>query len=548
MGHRVFFALYFALCFAFSMALEARAQAAVIIGNPNAPVGGTEHLAIENEPATLNPLRGNDGYSHIVEAGCFDSLLDRNIETFEFEPAVAEKWEVAKDGKSITFTLRKGVQFHDGSPVTAEDVKFSFDVYFNPDLSDAVMRAFYENIEKAEILAADKIKFLIKKPYFKNLDVLAGLTILPKAYYGDKTKKMSKTMMGSGAYMLDRYDQGKSITLKRNPKWWGFDLPNYKGYNKVEKIVYEFIKDENPRLESFKKGDLDYIDLTPEQFEKKTDGPMWGQTVFKKQAENSSPKRMSYVGFNLKNKIFRDRNVRLAMVKLFDRKMMIEKFLYGKAQLASGPFYPQNPNADPTVQPVAFDVAGARDLLKKAGWVDSTKSGVLSKTIDGQKVDFHFTITLPAGGPAEKYLTIYQEELKKSGIKMDLKLVDWNTFQKIVDDRNFEALAMAWGGVVESDPHQIWHSESDVKGGSNFIGYSNPEVDKLIGKIRQEMYSKKRQALQRKVYRLVAEDYPAIFMWSPRFEFYAHSRRMKMVQTTYKYGVGVGAWWIEEAK
>ncbi len=525
-----------------------QANATVVIGNPDAPVGGVERLAIESEPATLNPLKGQDGYAHMVESACFDGLLDRNIETFDWEPAVAEKWEVAKDGKSITFTLRKGVKFHDGTPLTVEDVKFSFEVYFNPELSDAIMRAYYENIEKAEILGPDKIKFIIKKPYFKNLDVLGGLTILPKAHYGDKNKKMTKTMVGSGAYKFEKYDQGKSITLVRNPDWWGFNLPEYKGYNKVEKIVYEFIKDENARLESFKKGDLDYIDLTADQFEKKTDGPMWGTTVFKKQVENSAPKRIGFVGFNLKNRIFKDRDVRLAMVKLFDRRSMIKKFMYDKWVLAAGPWYPQSPSADHDLKPIEFDPASARELLKKAGWADHDKDGVLDKTIDGKKVEFQFTTILPSGSPNEKYMTVYQEELKKSGIKMEIKTVDWNTFQKVMDDRNFDAVVLAWGGVVEMDPYQIWHSKSDVKGGSNFIGYSNPEVDKLIELIRHEMDRNKREALQRKVYRLIAEDYPYVFMWSPKYEFLAYSARMKMVKPTYKYGVGAGTWWIEDKK
>jgi microcin C transport system substrate-binding protein len=519
---------------------------ASVIGNPDAPVGGTEHLALVAEPSTLNPLRGVDAYSIAVESGCFDSLLDKDIETYDWIPSLAEKWEVAKDGKSITFTIRQGAKFHDGSPVTLEDIKFSFEVYFNADLADAVHRASYANIEKAEILDGGKIKFTIKKPYFKNLDVLAGLTILPKAYYGDPNKKMTKTMMCSGPYMFEKWDQGKSITLKRNPNWWGFNLPQYKGYNKAETVVYDFIHDDNARLESFKKGEVDYIDFTAEQFEKNTDGPMWGKTVFKQQVENSAPKNTPFVGFNLKNPIFADKQVRLALSKLYNRELMIQKFAFNKAIMATGPWYIQSPTADTTLKPIGFDPDGARAILKKEGWADSEKTGVLSKVINGQPTEFHFTATLPNGGPAEKYLTIFQEDLKKSGIKMDIKVVEWNTFQKILDDRTFDAVVLAWGGQVDADPHQIWHSESDVKGGSNFIHYSNPEVDKTIDQLRGEMDRKKRMVLQKKVYRLVAEDYPYIFGWNAKYSFYGHSARMKMMKPTYKYGIGEGTWWIAE--
>jgi peptide/nickel transport system substrate-binding protein/microcin C transport system substrate-binding protein len=520
------------------------AQAGKTVGNPDAPVGGTMYRNIDAEPSGLNPLKGNDGYASAVTGYAFDSLITRNLETYEHEPALAEKYEISKDGKVFTFVIREGVTFHDGTPVTIEDVKFSFDVNFDPKLGDALRKMFFASFEKAEIVDKRTIKFYAKEKYFKNLDVVGGMEILPKAIYGDASKKVSKTMMGSGPYKLEKYDQGRSITLKRNDKWWGFQVPAFKGYYKFDKISFRFIKDYTAQLETLKKGDLDYLGLTPEQYEKQTDGPMWGTKVFKKAVENSAPKGTAFIAYNLRRPIFKDKEVRHAISQLLNREFMVEKFFYNKYLPAAGPWYQQSPDADPTVKAVKYDSAAAKEKFKKAGWTDSDKDGVLDKIIDGKKTDMRFTV-ISGGGPWEKWLTVFKEDLKKSGVDLSLKTLEWNAFQKSIHDWNFDMVALAWQGTIDVDPKQIWHTSSINKEGSNFAGYSNPTVDKLIDEARLEMDATKRRKMMQKIYRLVAEDHPYIFFYTPKFGFYGHTARMGMVEPTYKYGVGMDTWWLK---
>jgi microcin C transport system substrate-binding protein len=515
-----------------------------MIGNPKAPTGGTFYRNLDSEPSGLHPLKGNDGYASTITGYAFDSLLSRNLETFEFEPALAEKYEVSKDGMVLTFTLREGATFHDGTPVTIEDVKFSFDASFDVKLSDAMRKMYFENFDRAEIVDKRTIKFFIKTKYFKNLELAGGMEIVPKAIYGDTSIKMNKKMMGSGPYLLEKYVQGQNITLKRNDKWWGFQVPTYQGQYKFDRIVFRFIKDPTAQLEAFKKGDLDQISLTPEQFEKKTSGDIWGKKVFKKSFTNNAPKGTSFLAFNLRRPIFQDKEVRHALSQLFNRELMVDKFFYGKHAPAPGPWYPQSPYADPNTKAVKFDPASAKAKFKAAGWADTNKDGVLDKVLDGKTTDFRFTVLHP-GGEWEKYLTLFKEELKKSGVDITLKQLEWNAFQKSVHDWNFDMVGMAWGGVVEYDPKQIWHSVSINKEGSNFAGYSNPEVDKLIDEARLEMNEAKRRKMIQKVYARVAADHPYIFLFNPKFGFYGHSARVQMVQPTFKYGVGVDTWWMQ---
>lgn len=515
-------------------------------GNPNAPQGGTFNFSIGLEPSTLNPITGTDLYNQAVQSYVLDSLMGRDPETHEWLPGLAEKAEISPDGKTFTFWIRKNAKFHDGHPLTAEDVKFSFDVVFDPKYNAAHMRPYFENVDKAEIIDPYTVKFTVKEKYFRNFDTLCSMAILPKHFYGDAEAgiKKNKTIMGSGSYKLEKYDQGQSIVFVRNKEWWGNDLPQHKGQSNFERVRMRFIKDENIVLETLKKGDLDfYDDFKPEAYTVKATGPEWGKTAFKEKVENLSPKDYGYIGWNLERPLFKDREVRHALAMLVNRPEMIHKFRFDMSLPATGPTYQQSDYADPNVKPVPYDPKKAVEILKKAGWTDSDKDGVLDKTVDGKKVDFRFTLYY-GNKDTEKYWVMYQGDLKRVGIDMQLQLIEWNAMMKAVDEHNFDAITMRWGsGGIDWDPKQVWHSASAAKGGSNFISYKNPEVDKLIDEARQELDKAKRVKILRKVYAMIAADYPYAFLFNERYVLYAHSNKVKMVKPTYKYTIGDGFWW-----
>lgn len=527
------------------------------IGNPNAPQGGTFNYNLGSEPTTLHPITGTDLYNQTIIGLTCDSLADRNPETYDWMPGLAEKIEISPDGTQFTFHIRKDTKFHDGQPLTAEDVKFSFDMVFEPKYEAAHLRPYFEGIAKAEVIDPLTVKFTAKEKYFGNLDTLATMTILPKHIYGDvdKSKKMNKTLVCSGPYKIDKYDQGQSLTLVRNKEWWGNKVESYKGKYNFEHIRMRFIKEEDIALEMLKKGDIDFDGLSPEAYMKKATGAEWGtksgeagKKVIKEKVENLTPKSYGYIGWNLRRELFKDRDSRLALYELMNRPEMNKKFRFEMSLLAAGPWYQQSEYAKPGLKPVSFDPKHAAEILKKAGWIASPQTGVLEKTIDGKKTEFKFTLTY-ANKDTEKYWVLYQSDLKKVGVVMNLQLLEWNSFLKNLDENNFDACALGWGGgSVDLDPKQIWHSSSAVKGGSNRIGYTNPEVDKLIEQGRSELDKKKRVELFRQVYEKIAHDVPYAFLFNDRFVLYAHSTRMKMAKPTYKFEVGWNYWWIDAAK
>jgi microcin C transport system substrate-binding protein len=513
--------------------------------NKAAPQGGNFNYNLRSEPSTLHPIKSSDAYASEVQAYVFDTLLTRDADTWAWKSRIAEKWEISKDNKTFTFWLRKNVVFHDGKPLTAEDVKFSFDAIFEPKYEAAHLRPYYEGLEKVEIVDPYTVKFTTKDTYYMNFNVAATLTIIPKHIYSDveKSNKMNFEAVGSGPYVLEKMYKGQRLVLKKFDKWYGNTLEDYKGFFNFGTITMRFVKDENVYLEMLKKGDLDFDILSNEQYMKKTEGPGWDKNVVKVKTTNSAPKSYGFYGWNLRLELFKDKNVRVALAHLMNREEMNKKFRFGMSLLATGPMYQQSDYASPKSKAIPFDPKKAQELLANAGWKDSDKDGILDKTINGKKVDFKFTLLHP-NKDTEKYHTLYKEDLKKAGIEMDIKLSEWNSFLKSMDDANFEVVALSWTGSMDWDPKQIWHSSSAVAGGSNFVGYKNPAVDKLIDKARVEQDRTKRVALLREVYEKIADDAPYAFWFNEQFSNYMHNKRIGKNAETFKYDLATDHWWL----
>ena len=521
-------------------------------GKTTAGQVGIFYFHLSSFPTTLNPLSSTDYYASQVQAYIIDSLATRNIDTNEWQPAIATAWESDPNGNYFDFTLREGIKWHDGKPLTAEDVKFSFDAIIHPEnkYKTAHMKPYYENIGSVDILAPNKIRFNVKQIYFKNFEQCAGLPVLPKHLYenpNEETEKtLNKTLVGTGPYILKDFDRGKKIELVKNKEWWGNSIPEYKGMYNFEVLRMKAVKEDTLTLTMLEKGELDFIGMSAETFIQKATGPKWGNDAFKVKYQNDAPNGYGFIGLNLENPVFKNRDVRLALYHLLNRELMIEKFRYGMDLPATGPWYQQSIYADKSVNPVEFNPNKALELLRADGWKDSDGDRILDKVIDGKKVKLSFTILEPSKD-FEKYLTIFKEDAKKAGVEIKIKVIEWNTFIKLLNERKFEAVRLGWSaGSIDIDPKQIWHSSSIDGGGSNFIGYNNPEVDKGIDLARMTADTQKRIEILKKVYRQISDDVPYLFFFNSKFGFYGHTKKVKGPKDTFKYGVGLDYWWIEK--
>ncbi|MGE4130345.1 MAG: ABC transporter substrate-binding protein [Bdellovibrionales bacterium] len=546
-----FFALLAALGTASVVSAAIPKMSIKVLGKPEAPVAGTLYRNLSSEPESLHPLRIDEVVTQLISEYVMEGLLWWNPDTAKFEPQLAESYEVSKDFLTYTFHLDKSAHFGDGSPVTAEDVKFSIEAVRDPAFKAANRIPYYEDIESITTPDAQTVIFKMKRVYFKNLEVLASMGFTPivsKKIYQDPNKKFDgNSMFGSGPYKIEAYNRGKNIILARDENYWGKDKPNLKAFGKFKNINFRFIKEENLEIEMVKKGDIDFMwPIQIENFEKKAQGAPFGTTIRKVKAENKKPKRYGYIGWNFKNPMFQDRDTRVALSHLFNRQELIKKFMFGMAVEGRAPVYYKSPFMPGDVKPIEYSVSKARALLTKSGWKDEDKNGVLEKTIDGQTKEFRFTLVL-ANKDVEKYFTLYKEDLKKAGIDMSIKIVEWNTLMKLMDEQKFEAITLAWGGgSPEDDLKQIWHSDSNKPGGSNFISYSNKEVDKYIEAARQEMNESKRKVLWQKAVRLIAQDAPYTYLFNLKYDLYLLNSRIDYDRPTYTYDLSHLYWYMSK--
>ncbi|MCY4512374.1 MAG: peptide-binding protein [Bdellovibrionales bacterium] len=495
------------------------------------------------DPKTLHPIKSVDLVASIVQGYILESLFTRDVDTYELKPNLAERWEQSPDGKTLTFYLKKNLRWSDGKPLTAKDVKFTFDAAKNPEYEGIHLLPSLENITSVTVKDDHTVVVKSKQTYFKTFEIIAAWKIIPEHIYKDpKDPKLNKVLIGSGPYILSQYLRGKMLVLTKNENWHGKDFPVNQGLWNFKNIAFRFIKEESDELLRIQKGSIDYVRLSSEAFEQKTSRPPWGKEILKTKVKNKGGRGYGYIGFNLKKPLFQDRRVRKALAHLMDREMMRQKLQFGYGELATGPWYFWSDYADPHVKPIQYDLKKANALLKEAGWSDQDQDGVLEKKIDGKIQPFSFTVLL-ANPDSEKYLTLYKEDLKKAGVDLNIKMLDWTAFLKVMDDRKFDAVMLGWSAPsIDLDPKALWHSESSRKKGYNFISYSNPKVDALIDKGRKQLNRQERIKTFREVYRLIAEDVPYIFLFNKPHVMYGVNKRIQVPKPTFNYSIGVDYW------
>ncbi len=501
---------------------------------------------LRRQPENLHPIRSTDYYSAVIHYHVLESLLQRNENTYEWEPQLAQKWRLAPHGNTMTFELKDNLKWSDGKPLTVQDVQFSFEAHKNPEYGGLQSFSKFENMKSIKILSDKKIQFKIKRPYFGSLQVIANMKIIPQHIYKNPESKLSKTLMGSGPYALSGYAQGKFLFLKKNVLWTNrTSTPNHDKWS-FPAIAFRFVPTEADVLLNMEKELLDFSTLSASAFLEKTNHAPWGKKIKKVKYQKKQPSGYNWIGLNLRKTIFQDKKVRKALAHLFHRKLMNEKFHYNEKELARGPWYFWSDYADKSVKAIEFNPKEAKKLLKDSGWKDQDQNGILEKKLQGQAQELNFTL-LFSHVDSEKYLTIYKEDLKKAGIELHLKRIDWPSFLSLVRDKKFEAMMIGHSDhLIDLDPKPRWHTASSRKGGGNIISYSNPQVDALIDQGCAQLSKKDRIQTFKKVYKIIAEDVPGIFIFNTRSRFYGLNQRIRAPSTALNYGYGMSEWRFKE--
>ncbi len=522
------------------------------IGNPNAPKGGTFTVGFPGYPKDILFYLGFDEFSSGINSVTFDSLLDQDPNSYDFIPLLAESWTISPDKKIFTFKLNKEAKFSDGKPVTAEDVKFTWDVIMKSKKTGP-MQSVLSSFQSCEVVEPLTVKFTAKTVHFKNLEKVAGLLILPKHFYstGDFDKAFHSKLLGSGPYVLESLKTNERIILRRNEKYWAANLYQNIGRYNFDRIIYRSVPDYTVQHEMFKKGELDYFYfLSSKMWATETlEGPYAKGYITKVKAENLAPFGTQGIVWNLRRPLFQDRRVRIALTHLMNRDQWIKELFYNNYISATGPVAVNSEFHSPKNKPIPFDPKAAQKLLKEAGWAPGS-DGILKK--DGKSFEFEL---LTDSKSSERYLTRYQEDLKKAGIKMNIRVADWATAIKLTDDWQFDAKEQARGRDIDPGDFAVaWGSaEADKKGSANSPGYKNTEVDKLAEEIDRTFDKKKRIEMVKKIDELIGYDQPISFSWEPTYFRIAHWNKVSYPNNKAytKYSNWLSSfhyWWYDKVK
>ena len=493
---------------------------------PGFAVGGEFTELFEAQPAKLTPYIASDVYSTRVLDRVCQSLSSFDPKTLRMVGALADGWQIDPNGLWIRAHINPRARFSDGTPVTSEDVRWTYMDFINNPLIEAERaRSTLDNLKEVKVVDGLTVDFMFKEAFFTNILIALGNPILPKHYYArfepSQINQGTGVTMGSGPFRLaklpsgpedlaNQWTPGQDVVLVRNEQYWA-EKPS------LERLRFKSIKDDLGRLVAFRNGEGSMMMPTSPQFNKVLkEEPEFEKSNYALKWTNMRC-GYSFIAWQCGPRAgkgltpFVDKRVRRAMTMLLDRERMIRDIWDGIGIVAKGPNNPESPASDPAVKPLPFDPEKGKALLAEAGWKDRDGDGILENE-KGDKFTFEYTYAT-GGEISERLARFVKDSYGKAGIVVTTRPVDWSRYQELLKLRDFDAITMGWGAnAPESDPRQIFHSESIKEGGDNFTQWVNKDCDALIEKGRRTMDEATRMEVWRQFEACIAEDQPYTFV------------------------------------
>ena len=455
------------------------------------------------EASTLIPLLATDSSSHAVAGLVYNGLVkyDKNL---NIVGDLAESFEISPDGLTITFHLHRGVKWHDGAPFSSKDVLYTYNVTVDPQTPTAYAEDF-KQVKSISALDYHTVQVKYDSPFAPAL-ASWGVNILPAHLLEGKdiTKSsLARNPVGTGPYRFKEWVSGQKIVLEANKAY-------FEGRPYIDRFIYRIIPDSSTMYMELKAGAIDLMSLTPVQYARQTSAKSFTDRFNKYRYPSST---YLYMGYNLRHPLFGDKRIRQAMTAAINKDELIQGVLFGMGQKAHGPIVPGRWAYNPDVKDIGYDPKRAAELLAQAGWKTKNGDGILVK--DGKP--FKFTI-LTNQGNQQRLMTaqIIQQRLRQVGIDVKIRIVEWAAFLKeFVNKGNFEVVLLAWSISQDPDMYDIWHSSKNKPGELNFIGYNNPEVDRLLIEGRNTFDIEKRKRAYFRIQEILADEQPYTFLYVP---------------------------------
>jgi len=550
--------------------------------NPDAPKGGTVKLGVQ--VGSFDTLNGYTikGVPATGLGLLYDTLMvESDDEPFSQYGLLAETVEMPEDRSWVVFTLRPDARFHDGEPVTVDDVIFSFNVL--REKGRPFFRAYYQNVATVEEIGEHQVKFSFDIAGNRELPLIIGqIPILPEHYWAERdfAQTTLEAPLGSGPYRIASVDPGRSIAYERVADYWGDDLPVNKGRFNFDRIVFDYYRDATVTLEAFKAGEFDYrAENVAKNWATAYDTPaVRDGRLIKDEIQDSLPRGMQSFAYNIRREIFQDPRVRLALGYAFDFETTNRNLFYGQ-YVRTKSFFSNSelaatglPNGEelaileryrgrvpdevfteqyePPVSDGSGNIRGnlrtALEILEEAGW--EIRDRKLTHTETGEPFEFELMVRDPT---FERIALPYAQNLERIGVEMEIRRVDTSQYQQRLDDFDFDMIVASWGQSLSpgNEQRDFWGSESaDAPGSRNFVGIADTVVDELIEAL---IAAPSRQALvtrTRALDRVLLWNHYVIPQWHLAYQRIAYWDRFGRPGVETLRGESFFDWWIDPDK
>jgi peptide/nickel transport system substrate-binding protein len=458
-------------------------------------------IGTDVDAGTLDPRLMRDSTAYRVADLIYSGLV-HITPSLEPVPDLAESWE-APDPQTYIFKLRPDLKFSDGSPLTADDVVYTYTTLIDPDFN-APNRTLYVPITAVEAVDPQTVKFTLSAPYAPLLSYL-DLGIVSKAA-AEAGTDIAANPLGAGPMKLVSWNRGSDIVLEANPDYWA-------GAPEIEQVTVRIIADNSARAQAFEAGDLDVIQspLSPGDITRLAADDRFGNVI-------TAGLGVTYINYNTKDPILADPKMRQAFSMLIDQETIVNDIYQGADQVASSVILPSSWAYSPDIKQPTFNLEGAVALFNELGWTDTNADGILDK--DGANLSV--TLSTHSEDPNRVQTIEYMQAIFQSaGIDAQAQITDWPSFStNYVQKSQHQIALLGWLNIV--DPDRMLFGQLTTGGSTNWGGYSNPEVDALLQEGRSSLDQEARKAAYQKAATILASELPYYIVSDQGYQlFYA---------------------------
>ncbi|HET6341978.1 MAG TPA: peptide-binding protein [Gemmatimonadota bacterium] len=519
---------------------------ALACGGPGEPAGDqpdTQEAPVDGGTAVVAETADFDAFNELVSTDydtnqvmsfmLFMPLVQLDGE-MNFQPFLADSFWLAEDGLSITFRIREGAAWHDGTPVTADDVVWTYEMMANEEVAYA-NRQWIQYIESAERIDDRTVRFDFTQVHSDPLFDFVDWEPMPKHLLGDvapaelRNAPFNRNPVGNGPFRFVSWSANQEAVFEANED---FVL----GRPHLDRIVFRVIPEQTTQLTEVLTGGVDFMRAVPPA--------EMGRVEESQQIETTvyPARSYTYLAWNSRNPLFEDVNVRRALTMAIDRQQIVDALLYGYGTIATADVMPFQWEFDDDLEPWPYDPERAKEVLAEAGWEDHDGDGVIDK--DGRP--FRFILETNQGNDLrEDAIVIVQSNLEKVGIDVQPRLTEWTSLIDRLKRKDFEAVVSGWSVDFKFDPSETM-SCAAIEAKYNYTSFCNPRADSLMQRALTTLDRETAKPLWDEYQRIIHEEQPYSFLYYLE-ERIAVNRRLRGVEADARgHLVSVAEWWVPE--